>query len=504
MITGTIKNQIDYIWDVLHAGGVVSSIHVVEQLTYLFFMKMLDDEQLKSEENVRAVKLDPYEMLDNPVFPKGEWYNESEDRNVKYEDLRWSKFCLLPEPELMDRVRNDVFPFIKQLGKDKDSAYSRFMANAVFLIENTRTLKKVVDAITQNLNMTDRDTMGDMYEYVLGKMAESGTNGQFRTPRHIIRMMVEMMKPGVEDRICDPAMGTAGFIVEAAKYIKKHHSRELMEEKYSNHYDSTMFSGFDTDTTMLRIGSMNLMLNSVTNPNVLYRDSLSKSNTDEDCYTMVLANPPFSGTLDNEVVAPSLLRFGKAKKTQLLFLSLFLRILERGGKCASIVDYGVLYGSTKAHKALRKELVDHQQLSAVISMPSGVFKPYAGVSSAILIFTKTNAASTERVWFYDMHADGYSLDDKRKEIEENDIPDIIHRFKNLDAESSRTRRDQSFLVPVQEIRDNGYSLAINKYKEVVREEVVYDAPDVIFSRIEQLQGEITEAMNEFKNKYLKG
>ena len=333
-------------------------------------------------------------------------------------------------------------------------------------------------------------------------MAASGTNGQFRTPRHIIRMMVELMEPTMKDTICDPAMGSAGFIVESAKYITENYKNELVKKENLEHYRTTMFNGFDTDATMLRIGAMNLMLHGVDAPNVKYQDSLSTSNTDENKYTLCLANPPFSGSIDSDDTSKSLLAITKTTKTELLFVSLFTRILQLGGRCASIVPDGVLFGNTKAHKAIRKELVEKQRLQAVISMPSGVFLPYAGVSTAILIFTKTNVGGTDKVWFYDMTADGYSLDQKRNVVEENDIPDIIARFKSLEAEESRTRKDKSFLVPVEEIRDNDYDLSINKYKEIERVKVEYDAPEVIFERIEKLQSEINEAMTEFRSKFM--
>ena len=344
--------------------------------------------------------------------------------------------------------------------------------------------------------------MGDVYEYVLGKMAASGNNGQFRTPRHIIQMMVNLMQPTLKDTICDPAMGSAGFIVESAKYIQQHYKSELLKKENAEHYKSGMLHGFDTDATMLRIGAMNLMLHGVDNPDIAYRDSLSTDNTDENRYSLCLANPPFTGSLDNEAVSKSLLAITKTKKTELLFLALFVRMLQTGGRCASIVPDGVLFGNSTGHKSIRKELIDNHRLEAVISMPSGVFKPYAGVSTAILIFTKTNAGGTDKVWFYDMKADGLSLDDKRNPIAENDIPDVIARFHNLDGEAERTRKEQSFLVPVEEIRDKGYDLSMNKYKEVEREVVTYDAPEVILERITNLETQITDALNEFKTKFM--
>lgn len=500
MITGKIKSQVDAIWMNFWTGGITNSIDVLEQMTYLFFMKMLDDAQLAQEAKAAMMGMGDVE-IPGAVFKRGLWHNPDTQKDVPYKNLRWSEFRNFTPDEMFNTVRFDVFTFIKTLNDAKTSAYSRFMKDAVFLIQQPRTLVKVVEGINA-LDMNDRDTMGDVYEYVLGKMAASGTNGQFRSPRHIIRMMVDLMQPRLDDRICDPAMGTAGFDVASAQYIKEHYAQELLRQQNRQHFRTRMFSGFDTDPKMLRIGSMNLMLNGVDDPDVRAQDSLSNQNTLDGAYSLIMANPPFSGTLDYEVVNDSLLALTRTKKTELLFMSLFIRMLELGGRCASIVPDGVLFGTSTAHIALRKELVDHQHLQAIISMPSGVFKPYAGVSTAIVIFTKTNSQSTDRVWFYDMKADGFSLDDKRNEIADNDIPDIIARFHNLDAEAERTRKDQSFFVPVQEIRDNDYSLAINKYKEVERERVEYDPPEVILARFESLQRDITAAMNEFKTKYM--
>ena len=497
MITGEIKNRIDSIWDTFWTGGITNSITILEQMTYLFFMKMLDDAQRTKEANAIAMGV----AVSEPTIGYGSWHNPETDRNVPYEDLRWSTFKHY-DPETMYRiVSKDVFVFIKNLSSGKESAYSRFMENATFLIQSPRTLTKIVEGI-DHLDMNNRDTMGDVYEYVLSKMAASGNNGQFRTPRHIIRMMVEIMQPTLKDTICDPAMGSAGFIVESAKYVREHYKSELLKKENAHHYKNGMLHGFDTDFTMLRIGAMNLMLHGVDNPDIQYRDSLSTDNTDENRYTLCLANPPFTGSLDNEAVSKSLLAITKTKKTELLFVSLFIRMLQMGGRCASIVPDGVLFGNSTAHKALRRELIDNQRLQAVISMPSGVFQPYSGVSTAVLVFTKTNAGGTDRVWFYDMKADGYTLDQKRTECPENDIPDVIARFKNMDAEATRTRKEQSFLVPVEEIRENDYDLSINKYKEVERVKVEYEAPEVIFGKIASLQEDINNAMAKFKEKYL--
>jgi type I restriction enzyme M protein len=497
MITGEIKNRIDAIWDTFWTGGITNSITILEQMTYLFFMKMLDDAQRTKEADANAFGV----AVKDPTFKDGLWHNPETDRDVPYSSLRWHVFKNTEAEAMFRTISRDVFVFIKTLNEGKESAYSKFMANASFLIQSPRTLVKIVEGI-DSLDMNNRDTMGDVYEYVLGKMAASGNNGQFRTPRHIIRMMVELMEPNLKDTICDPAMGSAGFIVESAKFIQSHYKSELLKKENSEHYKNGMLHGFDTDATMLRIGAMNLMLHGVDNPDIQYRDSLSTDNTDADKYTLCLANPPFTGSLDYEAVSKSLLALTKTKKTELLFLALFVRMLEIGGRCASIVPDGVLFGNSTGHKAIRKELIDNQRLQAVISMPSGVFKPYAGVSTAILVFTKTNAGGTDKVWFYDMKADGFSLDDKRSVVAENDIPDIIARWKNLDSEQSRTRKEQSFLVPVEEIRSNDYDLSINKYKEVEKVKVEYEDPAVVLDRIQKLTEQVYDAVNEFREKYL--
>lgn len=497
MITGEIKNRIDSIWDVFWTGGITNSITILEQMTYLFFMKMLDDTQRTKEANANAFGV----AVKDPTFKEGMWHNPETDKDVPYKSLRWSTFKNMEAEAMYKLISKDVFVFIKNLNDGKESAYSKFMQNATFLIQSPRSLVKIIEGI-DSLDMNNRDTMGDVYEYVLGKMAASGNNGQFRTPRHIIRMMVELMRPTLKDTICDAAMGSAGFIVESAKYIQENYKTELLKKENSEHYKNGMLHGFDTDTTMLRIGAMNLMLHGVDNPDIAYRDSLSTDNTDENKYSLCLANPPFTGSLDYEAVSKSLLAITKTKKTELLFLALFVRMLQIGGRCASIVPDGVLFGNSTGHKSIRKEIIDNQRLQAVISMPPGVFKPYAGVSTAILIFTKTNAGGTDKVWFYDMKADGFSLDDKRAVVAENDIPDIVARFHNLDAEESRTRKEQSFLVPVEEIRANDYDLSINKYKEVEKVKVEYEEPSVVLGRIETLQSEITAAIAEFREKYL--
>ena len=497
MITGEIKNRIDSIWETFWTGGIADSMTILSQMTYLFFMKLLDDAQRTKEANANAFGV----AVKEPTFKEGMWHNPETDKDVPYNNLRWNVFKNMEAETMYRTISRDVFVFIKNLNEGKESAYSKFMQNATFLIQSPRTLVKIVEGIDA-LDMNNRDTMGDVYEYVLGKMAASGNNGQFRTPRHIIRMMVELMQPSLKDTICDPAMGSAGFIVESAKYIQNHFKHELLNKENAEHYKNGMLHGFDTDATMLRIGAMNLMLHGVDNPDIEYRDSLSTDNTDENKYTLCLANPPFTGSLDYEAVSKNLLAITKTKKTELLFLALFVRMLQIGGRCASIVPDGVLFGNSTGHKSIRKELIDNQRLQAVISMPSGVFKPYAGVSTAILVFTKTNAGGTDHVWFYDMNADGFSLDDKRTIVSENDIPDIIARWKNLDAEKNRTRKEQSFIVPVEEIRANDYNLSINKYKEAEKVKIVYEEPSVVLDRLQVLTEQINEAIKEFRDKYL--
>lgn len=494
MITGEIKNKIDQIWDTFFVSGITNPITVLEQMTYIFFMKMLDDKQLQEEDNARDFECE----LQNPTFLEGQkWLNPATNQEVPYESMRWSVFRNT-SPELMfDMVRQNVFEFIKHIGTGEESAYSRYMENAIFLIPNARTLTKVVDGVDA-LDMNNRDAMGDVYEYILGKMAASGTNGQFRTPRHIIRMIVDMMEPTPQDYICDPAMGSAGFLVEAVKYIKENYGTAFYAAEEAQHIKTSLINGYDTDQTMLRIGAMNLMLHDVTAPEVAWRDSLSEQNEDQACYSLIMANPPFAGSLDKGNVNKKLLAYANTSKTELLFLAQFVRSLELGGRCASIVPDGVLFGTSKAHVAIRKEIVENQQLRAVISMPSGVFKPYAGVSTAVLIFNKTNCGGTERVWFYDMKADGFSLDDKRSPIADNDIPDVVARFKNLEAEAARSRKEQSFFVPVQDIIANDYDLSINKYKEVEREKVEYEPIKDILARLQQTEGEYAKGFEELK------
>lgn len=494
MITGEIKNKIDNIWETFWTGGLANPLSVIEQVTYLLFIKLLDDNQIKKERNAEVLGVKPQSLL----FKNGNYVDEKENIDEPYQSLRWSHFRHFEPQQLFTTVKDKVFPFIKQINNGKDTSFSRYMKDAVFMVPTPRVLVKVVDGLDA-LDLNNKDIMGDVYEYLLAKIASSGTNGQFRTPRHIIRMMVEMMQPSLNDVIADPAMGSAGFIVESARYINELYSNELLKAENRDKYTTTMFSGYDTDQTMLRIGAMNMMLHGVDQPDIKYQDSLSEENKAANQYTLVLANPPFKGSLDYEQVSKDLLAVTKTKKTELLFLVLILRMLKVGGRAATIVPDGVLFGSSGAHRALRKELVDNQKLVAVISMPSGVFKPYAGVSTAIVVFTKTNTGGTDKVWFYNMESDGFTLDDKRSPIEKNDISDIINRFHNLDKEKNRNRLEKSFFVNKKDIVDNDYDLSINKYLETEYEKIEYDSPSAIMNRIDSLDDEIEALKSELKS-----
>ena len=494
MITGEMKNRVDSIWDTIWTGGITSPITVLEQITYLMFMKLLDDNQLKAEANANVLGV----PLKRKVFQDGICVISENPRiETEYRNLRWSVFHNFEPGEMLANIQTYVFPFIKTIGEGKDTAFSRYMKDTVFLIPTAKVLAKVVDGIDA-MDMSNKDIMGDVYEYLLGKIAAAGENGQFRTPRHIIDMMVQMMKPTLKDRILDPAMGSAGFLLSAARYISEHQAQELMKAENQKKYKEELFSGFDTDQSMLRIGAMNMMLHGVEDPNIRYQDSLSGENTERDAYSLIMANPPFTGSVFQEEISKDLLALCKTKKTELLFMALFIKMLKIGGRCASIVPDGVLFGSSTAHKALRKELVENQQLIAVISMPSGVFKPYAGVNTAVVVFTKTNQGGTDKVWFYDMKADGFSLDDKRSPIDKNDIPDVIERFNNLEAEQDRERTEQSFMVPKEEIIENGYDLSINKYKKTEYKPIEYPPTAEILKEIKELNQQIVKETEELE------
>ena len=506
MIVGELKNQIDKIWDDMYSYGIANPLVVIEQLTYLFFIRSLDDIETANEKKDAMVGGEPTERL----FPQDE----------VGQTLRWSKFCDLKAEEIFDRLRDRVFPFIKGnntsirmpdgtrhtidgLKINKKSAYAKYMKEANFLLPNALITQKVVAAI-KDLPLQDRDMKGDIYEYMISKLQTAGRIGQFRTPRHIIKMMVQMVDPQLTDTIVDPACGTGGFLVIAGHHVRENNEYELRTNtKAREHYQNKMFTGYDTDQTMLRITAMNTILHGMDNANVKFNDSLSKNNTDEDKYTVVLANPPFKGSLDHDSVAPSLISVADTKKTELLFVALFLRMLDAGGRCACIVPEGVLSGPSNAHKQIRKELVEKHKLQAVISMPSGVFKPYSGVSTAVLVFTKTGTGGTDNVWFYDMRSDGRSLDDKRTESgTDGDVEDIIARFQSLTQnptqEAERTRKEQSFLVPAQEIINKNWDLRFKTYKENDGELIEYDHPSVSIARFRELEEEILAGIDELE------
>ncbi len=548
MVTGELKSRIDSLWEIFWTGGLTNPLDVIEQMTYLMFIHDLDDaDNLRARES--AMLGLPYES----IFAKEVRIGE---RTIDGSQLKWSVFHDFPAGMMYSTVQEWVFPFIKNLHGDKESAYSKYMGDAIFKIPTPLMLDKIVTAMDgiyeQMAQLKAADTRGDVYEYLLSKIATAGVNGQFRTPRHIIRMMVELMEPKADDVVCDPACGTSGFLVAVSDYLKENRKQEVFFNRQNkDHYMNHMFHGYDMDRTMLRIGAMNMMTHGVDNPFIEYRDSLSDQNPDREKYSLILANPPFKGSLDADIVSTDLLKVCKTKKTELLFLALFLRMLKVGGRCACIVPDGVLFGSSTAHKAIRKELIEGNRLEAVISMPSGVFKPYAGVSTAILIFTKTGHGGTDKVWFYDMKADGFSLDDKRSETKENDIPDIIARFRTLSVtaassrdsspkggakepsqsasltapserepslaspsgggapvrtsgaerafdESARARTEQSFFVPKDEIVANDYDLSINKYKQTEYKPVEYPPTSEILANIKALEAEIGKELAELE------
>ena len=501
MITGELKGKIDRVWDAFWSGGIANPLEVIEQITYLLFLRRLDELQDRAENRAK-------------------WTNDPVERVIfddKSDPRRWKNFKQADPRTMFTTVSEQIFPFLRNLGGD-ESTYATHMKDARFTIPTPALLSRVVDML-DDIPMTDRDTNGDLYEYMLGKIASAGQNGQFRTPRHIIALMVEMMAPTPKDDICDPACGTAGFLVAASEYLRREHPTLLMDAETSRHFNHSMFHGYDFDATMLRIGSMNMLLHGVEAPDIRYRDSLSDgASGDAGQYSLILANPPFAGSLDYESTAKDLQQVVKTKKTELLFLALFLRLLQTGGRAAVIVPDGVLFGSSRAHKELRRTLVEDHKLDGVVKLPGGVFKPYAGVSTAILLFTKTGVGGTDHVWFYEVTADGWSLDDKRTpllsedklgpqpavglsadEHEKNSLPDALARWGERDAgERSRERTQQSFCVPKADIAAQGYDLSLNRYKEVVHDEVEHRPPLEIIADLERLEAEIQQGLADLK------
>ncbi len=514
MLVGEIRSQVEDIWNDFWSGGLSNPLAVMEQITYLLFIKRLDE--LQSAEEARA--LGTGRPIERRIFPQGR-DGRGDAETVKlggrpYEDLRWSHFKLFAAKEMFQVVDEHVFPFIREKVAT-EGAVAKHMKEARFGIPTAALLSKVVDKLDK-VAMADRDTKGDVYEYMLGKIASAGQNGQFRTPRHIIQLMVALMEPTPKDVICDPAAGTCGFLVAAGEYLREHHPEIFRDEALRRHFHETAFHGFDFDPTMLRIGSMNMILHGIDNPVIEARDSLAEDIAGEkDRYSLILANPPFAGSLDYEQTAKDLQQVVKTRKTELLFLALFLRLLRTGGRAAVIVPDGVLFGSSKAHKELRRMMVEDHKLDAVISLPSGVFRPYAGVSTAILVFTKTGVGGTDHVWFYDMKADGWSLDDKRQpllgedrlgvapaadlteaEHDKNNLPDVLVRWEERDGhERERPRVAQSFSVAKSDIaKDGAFDLSINRYKEVAHAEVEHERPAAIIAELKRLEAEIVEGL----------
>lgn len=506
MLPTTIKSQINSIWNDFWAGGISNPLEVMEQLTYLLFIKRLDELHTLAERKATRLKTE----IEKPIFPSG-----TNEAGRSYEDLRWSKFKNFDAGEMYEIVDDHVFPFIRTMSGG--STLAKHMSDARFTIPTAALLRKAVDALDE-VPMVDRDTKGDVYEYMLSKIASAGQNGQFRTPRHIIDLMVEMTKPTVGDTICDPACGTAGFLVSASEYVRRNFDTELANASNSDHFHRHMFSGFDFDSTMLRIGSMNMILHGIENPDIAYRDSLAQTHSaSENSFSLILANPPFAGSLDYEGTSKELLDIVKTKKTELLFLALFLRLLKPGGRAAVIVPDGVLFGASNAHKELRKLLVEGNRLDGVVSLPSGVFKPYAGVSTAILLFSKTNSGGTENVWFYNVEEDGLSLDDKREpklaadklgisamltdmEHAKNNLPDVLRRWEARNgSELSRARTEQSFCVPKKDIAARGYDLSLSCYKEAVYEAVEYAPTVEILDDIERIESEIVQGIADLRS-----
>jgi type I restriction enzyme M protein len=512
MLTGEIRNQVNAIWDAFWAGGISNPMEVLEQITYLLFIRRLDDAHTLEESKALVLG----KPMAKRIFPEG-----VDAKGRSYDDLRWSRFKNFAPAEMHAVVGEHVFPFLRSgvlTGGGDGSTYAQHMKDARYTIPTAGLLAKVVDMLDQ-VPMEDRDTKGDLYEYMLGKIAAAGQNGQFRTPRHLIKFMVALTQPTPKDTICDPASGTCGFLVAAGEYLREQHPSLFNDVVSRAHFHHGMFHGYDFDNTMLRIGSMNMALHGVDNPDIRYKDSLAQDHAgDEEAYSLILANPPFAGSLDYENTAKDLQAIVKTKKTELLFLALFLRLLKPGGRAAVIVPDGVLFGSSKAHKALRQMLVEEQKLDGVISLPAGAFKPYAGVSTAILLFTKTNSGGTDYVWFYDMEQDGWSLDDKRQplldedklgvnpaqplseaEHAKNNLPDALARWAQRDgSEHDRSRTAQSFCVPKADIAAQGYDLSINRYKEVVHEAVEHDHPLDILAKLKQLEAEIQTGMAELE------
>jgi type I restriction enzyme M protein len=482
MLDTNLKLKINKLWDKFWSGGLSNPITAIEQMSYLIFMKKLEDED---EKRIREAGF------------TGEKYVSIFEG---HKDCKWSNWITKPAEIIIDHVRDKVFPFMRNLG-DGNSLYKEYMKGANFGIPTASLLIEAVNIINDiHIKEQNQDTQGDIYEYLLSELTTAGKSGQFRTPRHIIEMMVKLTNPEKGEKILDPACGTAGFLVATYKHILQVNKKEgisVLTPNKKKLLDENSIFGYDFDETMTRIALMNLMMHGIKKPNIERANTLSDAEPriSDNSYEVILANPPFKGSLNKAEISKRFMI--KTTKTELLFLELMYLALSPSGRCAVIVPEGVLFGNSGAHKRIREILLEDCRLDAVISMPSGVFKPYAGVSTAVLFFTK--GEPTNKVWFYKMETDGFSLDDKRTEIEKNDIPEILEKFKNRKKESNDDRKKKHFFVPVEEIKENNYDLSISKYKEIEYEEVKYDKPEMIKKKILKLEEDIVKGLEELKD-----
>ena len=509
MTTANLKGQIDQLWEQFWTSDITNPLTVIEQISYLIFARLLDVTESRNER--RWGRKHPGEEFPGELFPP------------EKQHLRWSRLRQIGDADKKLRlVREELFPLLRDLAANQTS-FGAYLKGASCLIEKPSLLNDAIEKIDK-LPLTGGDDKGDLYEYMLSKLSTAGINGQFRTPRHIIQHMLAMVDPAPDSLIADPACGTAGFLVGTMEYLMRRHTSdnawieepgdngEVLRiptgdklEPWRDHIRNAMFTGFDFDVTMLRIACMNLMLHDVPNPRIEYQDTLSRSFSEqhpqlaEDRFDLVLANPPFKGSIDDASTDPALTGVVKTKKTELLFLVRILRMLKMGGRCAAIVPDGVLFGSSRAHQSARKMLIRNNQLDAIVSLPSGVFKPYAGVKTAILFFTK--GGQTRDVFFYDLEHDGFTLDDKRTPDDKNDLPDCLDQWEQWttgDRDTFTDRTRNAFAVTATEIAENDYDLSINRYKEVVYEAVEYDPPKVILKRLAELEEEIAKGREELE------
>ena len=515
MLTQNMKSLINLLWDKFWSGGISNPLTAIEQISYLLFMRRLDemDSKLKSDAEFTGEKY-------QSIF-SGKFTIPNTKETVNKATLRWSHFKQMEGGEMLRHVQLKVFPFVKQVN-GRNTVFTTHMEDAVFIIPKASLLVEavsIIDKLYEEIEsgmregQTFHDTQGDMYEFLLAEIAIAGKNGQFRTPRHIIQMMCEIVDPKMLDLVCDPACGTGGFLLGAYQHILTHYTSKnrlqkdengfmrgtladkLTDERLWKQLKEETFYGYDFDSTMVRIGLMNLILHGISYPDITRRDTLSKNYNEDNKYQVILANPPFKGSIDEGDINESLSL--DTTKTELLFVNRIINSLRIGGRAGVIVPDGVLFGSSRAHKDLRKMLIEKCELQGVLSMPSGVFKPYAGVSTAVIVFVK--GGTTEKVWFYDMQADGYSLDDKREKIEANDLPDIVKEWKVRHKSKNDDRKAKHFFVPIKEIINNGYDLSINRYKEIDYQPVKYEKPEKILSKIEKIECDIQKGIKDLKD-----